>query len=110
MSFASVSMTAICQASPVQIDVACHINDPLGPYPFPRSPVLLPTAYIDDYTLSFENLWGSYVLQLVQDGETVYTTVIPAGTVSVVLPSTLTGDYEFRLVADSYYYYGNISL
>ena len=55
-------------------------------------------------------MWGSYVLQFIQDGTIVYSTCVSSGTTSVILPSTLTGDYEFRLVADTYYYYGYIEL
>ena len=110
LSVAIGSTTTVCQADPVQVEVGCHIYDPYGPHPIPRGPVGLPNVYIDDNTLSFENLWGTYVLQILQGSTVVYSTVVPYGTSSVVLPSTLSGNYEFRLVADSYYYYGFITL
>ena len=103
-------MPTVCQADPIEVEVGLHIDDPDSTHPVPRGPVLLPTVYIDDYTLSFEDLYGGYVLQIIQDDVVVYSTIIPAGTPFVILPSYLTGDYEFRLVADTYYYYGFISL
>jgi hypothetical protein len=110
LSAAMSGVPKICQADPIEVEVGLQIFDPIGTYPFPRGPVGLPNVYIDANTLSFENLWGTYVLQILQGSTVVYTTVVPYGTTSVVLPSTLSGNYEFRLVADSYYYYGYITL
>lgn len=104
------SVTTVCQADPIKIDVGVIINDPIEGLPMPRGPIELPEIYLDDNALSFENLWGTYVLQVLQGNTVVYSTIVPYGTSSVVLPSTLSGDYEFRLVADNYYYYGYISL
>jgi hypothetical protein len=104
------SVITVSQAAPVMVHVGVHIADPVGPYPFPRGPVLLPNVYIDDHTLLFEDLCGEYVLQIIQNDNVVYSTLVSNGETSVILPSTLTGDYEFRLVADTYYYYGYIEL
>ena len=40
----------------------------------------------------------------------VNSTIVPEGTTLVVLPSTLSGDFELRLAADTYYYIGYILL
>ena len=40
----------------------------------------------------------------------VYTIVIPAGTISWVLPATLTGEYEFQLISGNYCFWGMITL
>ena len=53
-----------------------------------------------DYTL---NLYD-------EDGEVVYTVFVPAGTTQVILPTTLSGDFELRFETATYYYYGYISL
>lgn len=45
-----------------------------------------------------------------EDGTLVYTAFVPQGTTQVVLPSTLSGLYEIRLVADTYYYIGYLNL
>lgn len=57
-------------------------------------------ALADDYTFEFRD----------EDDEVVYTTYLPSGTTQVILPSTLSGSFEIRLVGDTYYYRGYIML
>ena len=102
-------MSIVCEAQK-QVDVNVNIFDPVGTPPLPRTPMLLPTVYIDGFTLSFEDLWGEYELQILQGGTVVYMTMVYPGMTYVNLPTTLSGAYEFRLVADTYYYYGFIDL
>ncbi len=110
LSAALWGASTVCQAEPTQVDVECHIDDPIGDHPVHRNPTLLPTVFIDGHTLSFENLWGGYELQLLQGNTVVYTTVVVPGMTYVNLPSILSGNYEFRFVAATYYYYGFITL
>jgi hypothetical protein len=52
-----------------------------------------------------------YTLVLYDENGTVtYSTLLPAGTTQVILPTTLSGTYEIRLVAETYYYIGYIEL
>jgi len=62
--------------------------------------VLTLPSLVDDYTIELHD----------RNNVVVYYTYIPAGTTQVVLPSTLSGDFEIRLVADTYYYRGYIIL
>jgi len=39
-----------------------------------------------------------------------YTLVIPTGTTSLVLPSTLSGDYTIQIIRGNYLFYGTINL
>lgn len=65
----------------------------------------------DDYVLTLPAFEEDYTLELRDENDVVvYTDYVPAGTTQVVLPSTLSGDFELRLVADTYYYIGYISL
>ena len=64
--------------------------------------VLILPAFEDDLTL-----------QLLDEDETiVYSTYVPAGTTQVVLPTTLSGEFELRLIPSlaTYYYRGYICL
>jgi len=64
----------------------------------------------DDYVLTLPAFEDDFTLELRDEDDTVvYSTLVPAGTTQVVLPSTLSGDFELRLAADTYYYRGYIS-
>lgn len=96
--------------SPVQISM--HIINPTGPG---GGNTLAPARpwYItqDDYILIMPAFEDDFTLELLdEDGVVVYSIYVPAGTTQIVLPSTLSGDFELRLVADTYYYIGYISL
>lgn len=65
----------------------------------------------DDCTLTLPAFEDDYILELLdEDGDVVYSTFLPSGTTQVILPSTLSGSFEIRLVGDTYYYRGYIEL
>lgn len=79
----------------------------------PRTPVNVPSVSQDGHSLYFNNV--DYDLELVlldEDGDEAYSVVVPANTASVVLPSSLNGDYELQLYPtdSSYYFYSDITL
>lgn len=77
----------------------------------PKSPLDPPTVYIEDYTLTFESYHPAYVLVLKdENGDTVYTTVVHVAQTEVELPSTLSGNYEIRLVLGLWRFTGYINL
>ncbi len=79
----------------------------------PRTPVVRPKVAQDDHTIYFTNVGYDLTLVLLYgDGEEAYATFVPAGTTAVVLPSTLSGNYELQLYpTDSvYYFYADIEL
>lgn len=79
----------------------------------PRTPVARPNVSIDGHTLYLYHVGYDLALVLLdEDGEAVYTTFVPAGTSAVMLPATLSGDYEIQLYPDgsSYYFYGWVEL
>ena len=78
----------------------------------PRGPIAVPSASIDGHTL-YISAHPDYVLQLVDpsDGSIVYYEIdLPAGTNQTVLPSTLSGTYEIRLIWGNWYFYCIIDL
>ena len=86
-------------------------NPIFGGTPMPRTPPAIPNVSIDDHTLNTGAVWFDATLQVLDENENVvYTTFVPAGTPSVVLPSTLSGDYELRLIWNNWRFYGYISL
>lgn len=78
---------------------------------FPRTPITAPIVYIDDYTLLFEVDHPEYVLYIKdEDDNVVYSTVVYSTQTQVVLPSTLSGNYQIELVVNKYYFCGYINL
>ena len=76
-----------------------------------KSPIRPLVITQDGNTLTLPATGVDYMLQLFdEDGTLVYTAFVPRGTTQVVLPSTLSGLYEIRLVADTYYYIGYLNL
>ena len=78
-----------------------------------KSPVKLMQINLDNHQLEFNASHPDYTLTLLNEyGDVVYSTVVPAGTSTVTLPATLTGDYELRLYPDgtAYFFYGDITL
>lgn len=96
----------------VEFDV--RFSDPTGNLGgHPRTPVSIPSVTQDGHAFYFNNV--GYDLELVlldEDGDEVYYVPVPVGTSAVVLPSTLSGEYELQLYpTDSiYYFYGYVTL
>lgn len=77
----------------------------------PKSPVLAPTVYIDGNVLTFDTPCDGCVLQLVdEDDDVVYTTIIPAGTTTLALPSDLEGTFELQIIDGEWMFYADIQL
>lgn len=72
-----------------------------------RIPVKRPTAYISGHTLYIYGCEGC-VLQLVQDGEVVYSTVITSDTIE--LPETFTDIYDLQIVRGKICFWTEIEL
>jgi hypothetical protein len=77
----------------------------------PKSPTTPPTVYIEGYTLTFEAYHPDYILNIKdEDGDVVFTTTVYSAQTQVVLPSTLSGDYEVELVMGNWLFTGWINL
>lgn len=86
-----------------------------GGKPFPKSPALppeAPEATLEDNVLTFTSTHDAYTLTLIdEDGEVAYQVVVPSTINIVVLPTTLSGEYELQLSSDTnYYFYCSIEL
>lgn len=99
-------------AQEVQVQLQAGYFDPYGGLESgPRGPVDVPTVYLDDYTLTFETSHPEYVLYIKDENERVlYSTIVTSATTEVVLPSTLSGDYEIDLFMNEWYFWGYIEL
>ena len=87
------------------------IDEQPGTNGFPRTPITAPIVYIDDYTLLFEVNHPESVLYIKdEDDNVVYSTVVYSTQPQVVLPSTLSGDYQIELVVGNLLFKGWINL
>ena len=94
------------------IDFEVYITDPTEDYePFQKSPIVVPSVSLDDHTLYFETSCDGYMLRLLDANDNVvYSTIIPTGTTSIVLPSSLSGEYEIQIIQGNLCFYGYITL
>lgn len=96
---------------PLALTVIIEEDDLPGGNGHPKSPIEPPTVYIEDYTLTFENYHPEYILNIKdEDGIVVYSTVVNSTQTQVALPSTLSGNYEIKLVLGFWVFTGWIEL
>jgi hypothetical protein len=108
---AFIFSTSVSAQELVPLTVCIEEDDQPGGNGHPRSPNETPIVYIDDYTLLFEANHPDYVLNIKdEDGDVVYSTVVSSTQTQVVLPSTLSGDYQIELVMDYWLFKGWINL
>lgn len=85
-------------------------GEPLG-NPRPKSPIEPPTVYIENDTLMFEADHPEYVLNIKdEEDEVVYTTSVYSSVTQIILPSSLSGNYEIELIMDNWKFTGYITL
>ena len=77
----------------------------------PKVPMRPPVVCIEDYTLSFSAGHADYELTIRdEDDNVVYTTPVWSAQTEVVLPSTLSGDYQIELITGNWMFTGYIAL
>lgn len=107
---AFVLSTSLWAKEVIPFSVHYEDNMPIG-NGNPRSPIEVPLVYIEDYTLSFETSHPDYTLIIKdEDGYVVYTTTVFSTDIEVILPSTLSGDYEVNLIMGNWLFTGLITL
>ena len=94
----------------VPLTVSFDDEKPIG-HSTPRTPISVPKVYIEDYTLSFGINHPDYQLIIKdEDGNQVYVTPVYSSQSQVILPSTLSGNYEINLVMGNWLFTGWITL
>ena len=108
LSFTSVNV----YADPEGIVLHLGYEDPNdGDDGLQRSPILVPEISLDGYSVIFDTPCDGCTLRLVDANDNVvYSTVIPTGTTSLVLPSSLSGEYKIEIIQGNLCFYGYINL
>jgi hypothetical protein len=110
---AVLSLTSVnVFAYPVGIELQVGYDDPIdGDEGQQRGPVLIPEISLDVYSIIFDTPCDGCTLRLVDANDNVvYSTIIPTGATSIVLPSSLSGEYEIQIIQGNLCFYGYITL
>ncbi|MBO7045898.1 MAG: hypothetical protein J6W38_06040 [Prevotella sp.] len=94
------------------VTLQVRIDDPTEDYePLQKGPFEVPSVCLEGYSLYFATSCDGCTLRLVDANDNVvYSTVIPTGTTSLVLPSSLSGEYEIQIIQGNLCFYGFINL
>ena len=77
-------------------------------FPDTKSPILIPEVTMDGRTLHFITPCTGLTLQLVQDDEVCYETVITSDYLEI--PSSFTGVYELQILRGDYVFFAEVDL
>ena len=98
-------------AAPIDLSVSIINPDGGQSEEHREGPIFIPKANLDGSTLSFVTPCDGYELRLLdENGDVVYSIVIPVGTTSLVLPSYLSGDYEIQIIRGYICFWGHVIL
>lgn len=76
-----------------------------------RVPIFIPHVGIDGYNLVFYTPCDGSTLRLLDENDNVvYSTVIPVGTSTLVLPSYLSGNYRIEIIRGAFCFWGYVEL
>ena len=108
----SAMLVSVIAVAEVEIELFVSIDDetPLG-HNVPKTPVRPPHVSIENGVLSFTADHPEYVLFIRdEEGDVVYTTVVSPSVTQVVLPTTLSGEYQIELTMGNWLFTGWIDL
>ena len=112
MALLPLSSLNVCANDPSDIDLDVEVIDPNADQdPYNRNPITVPQISIDGYTLYFYTPCDGCVLRLSDENDNVvYSTVIPTGAATLILPSYLSGIYKIEIIQGFYCFWGYIEL
>ena len=98
-------------ADPTDVELEVGYEDPFNNNDGHRSPILRPHIGIDAYTLFYYTSCDNCTLCLInEEDEVEYSTTIPSGTHTMVLPSYLSGEYRIEIIRGNFCFWGYIYL
>ncbi len=75
-----------------------------------KVPMRIPAIYIDGYTLNLSLSHPEYIINIVQDNEIVFSSVIPEGVTTFDLPEYIEGESMIQFITDRFCFTGYIEL
>lgn len=75
-----------------------------------KAPMRIPVIYQDGHTISFQPHHPEYIINIVQDGEAVFTSVVPTDATQYDLPDYISGECVIQLLTGDYCFWAEIEL
>lgn len=75
-----------------------------------KAPICIPIIYKDGYIISFQSSHPEYIVNVVQDGEVVFSSVVPADATQYELPDYISGECVIQFLIGNYCYWAEIEL
>jgi len=98
-------------ADPTDLELEVGYEDPFNNDDGHRGPILIPRIGIDAHSLFFYTTCDNCTLRILnEDSEVEYSTTIPSGTHTMVLPSYLSGEYRIEIIRGNFCFWGYIIL
>ena len=91
----------------LNIEVGIIDDKPVSPG-HSKTVVHMPRIYQDGYKFILSNSHPEYIINIVQDDEIVYSSVIPAGVTEFELPSYINGECIIQYIKGRFCFLGNI--
>lgn len=102
-------MPALARRIPIGLEPSKFDDTPISSG-HSKAPRRMPVIYLDGYTLSLSSFHPEYIINIVQDDEVVYSSLIPKGVTEHDLPGYLEGEYLIQFVSESNCFTGYIIL
>lgn len=94
-----------------QVDLDMEIVDNTPNLPSKsKAPMRMPHIYQNGYTLTLSSFHPEYIINIVQNGENVYTSIIPAGVTVFELPAYVSGECAVQFISGRFCFTGYIVL
>lgn len=75
-----------------------------------KAPICIPVIYQDEHILSFQPHHPEYIINIVQDGEVMFTSVIPADAAQFELPNYISGKCVIQFLTGDFCFWAEIEL
>lgn len=114
VTFALTALSVICCASSYEgcpLDLSVNIIDdtPIA-HDKGKSPIRMPAIWQDGHTISFQSYHPEYIINIVQDGEMIFSSVIPADVALYDLPGYVSGECVIQFIRGNYCFWAEIEL
>ena len=93
-----------------QVELQMGIIDDVPMTPgYGKAPMRKPAIYQEGFTLTLSSSHPEYLINIMEDDEVVFSSVIPEEVATFELPAYLSGEYTIQFVSGRFCFYGLIN-